>query len=196
VWPGDEPVDWTWTTRIEDGSSVNVGAVRLSTHAGTHVDAPYHVWEEGARTDAFDVSTFVGPAEVIAVEGKGPIRPHHVSEITASRVLFRTTASALPAEVWPETIVPLDPETVSALEERDVVLVGTDAPSVDPLDSADLPAHHALIRAGIANLEGLTLADVDPGLYSLFALPMKMEDADAAPVRAVLGDASFLRGAN
>lgn len=192
VWPGDQPVERSWTTRLEEGGSVNLSAVRMSAHTGTHVDAPFHVRQDGSRTQELDLSVFVGPAEVLDAEAASIIRPHHVQGIQTPRVLFKTAASRLPAEEWPETITSIHPDAVSVLEEHGVCLIGTDAPSVDPLDSTDLPAHHALIDAGIVNLEGLSLDGVDPGPYSLFSLPLKLQDGDAAPVRAVLGDASIL----
>ncbi len=190
VWPGDQEVQWTWTAQLEEGSTVNLGALRLSAHAGTHVDAPYHVQEGGGTTDALDLSVFVGPTAVINVEGASQIRPEHVSAIEVPRVLFKTDASTLPTEEWPDTITPVAPETIRALDEKDTVLIGTDAPSVDPLDSTDLPAHHTLIQHDIVNLEGLRLADVEPGRYRLMALPLRIQGGDAAPVRAVLEDVS------
>ena len=66
------------------------------------------------------------------------------------------------------------------------MLVGTDAPSVDPADSKTLDAHKALARYNIVNLENLLLKDVTPGSYRLVALPLKLPGLDAAPVRAVL----------
>jgi arylformamidase len=185
VWPGDQPVKWDWTARIEDGSSVNLGAMTLSTHAGTHADAPLHVRAEGGTTDDFDLSAFVGPAEVVSV-GDDAIHPRHVEDVDAQRILFKTSASARPPDDWPESVAALNPDTVTALAARDSVLIGTDAPSVDPLDSTELVAHHALIEAGIVNLEGLSLAGVEPGRYQLLALPLKVTGADAAPVRAIL----------
>jgi arylformamidase len=65
-------------------------------------------------------------------------------------------------------------------------LFGTDAPSVDAMDSKTLDAHHALDQGGVAILEGLALAGVPAGDYELIALPLKWQDVDAAPVRAVL----------
>lgn len=189
VWPGDQPVEWRWTARLEEGASVNLGALQLSAHAGTHADAPYHVREEGGTTSQFSLSSFVGPADVVKIDDEADaIRPHHVAHVDASRVLFKTPASALPADTWPDGIIPLHPDTVSALAQSDTVLVGVDAPSVDPLDSTELPAHNALIDAGIVNLEGLALSGVEPGSYLLMALPLNVPDADAAPVRAVLSE--------
>jgi len=189
VWPGDQPVDWRWTAQLEDGDSVNLGAIQLSTHAATHADAPYHVREEGGTTSQLSLSSFVGPAEVVEIEDEADaIRPRHVDSVDAPRVLFKTTASSLPTDTWPDSIVPLHPDAVSALAQSDTVLVGVDGPSVDPLDSTELPAHNALIDAGIVNLEGITVAGVEPGRYVLIALPLNIPDADAAPVRAVLSD--------
>lgn len=192
VWPGDQPVERTWTTRLEEGGSVNLSAVQLSVHAGTHVDAPYHVRDDGDRTEALDLSVFTGPAEVIDVTDDSAVRPRHVEGVQVPRVLVKTAASALSTEEWPDAITPIHPDAVSALDDQGVCLIGTDAPSVDPLDSTELPAHHALIDAGIVNLEGLALADVAPGSYTLLSLPIKLPGGDAAPVRAVLGGPSLL----
>jgi len=155
-------------------------------HVGTHVDAPFHVTEMGATTDDLPLSVFVGPARVIDTGPASQIRPEHVEGRTEERVLFKTEASTLADDEWPDSIVPLTPATIEHLEAEGTVLVGTDAPSVDPLDSASLPAHHGLIDAGIVNLEGLSLEGVSPGRYFLMAFPLKVPGADAAPVRAVL----------
>jgi arylformamidase len=155
---------------------------------GSHVDAPYHVAEEGGTTDTLPLSTFVGEARVFSAEGASSIRPAHVDDVSADRVLFKTEASRLSDDEWPESITPVDPDTIHSLAETGAVLIGTDAPSVDPLESSTLPAHHALIETGLVNLEGLCLENVPPGLYYLMALPLKIPQADAAPVRAVLLD--------
>lgn len=191
VWPGDQPVEWRWTARIQEGASVNLGSIQLSTHAGTHVDAPYHVSESGSRTNELGLSPFVGPAEVISVEESDAIRPEHVADTETRRILFKTAASHVATDDWPQSVTPVLPETVAVLSERDVSLIGTDAPSVDPLDSTSLPGHHALIDEGIVNIEGLDLESVRPGPYALLSLPIKLEAADAAPVRAVLAGPSL-----
>jgi arylformamidase len=103
-------------------------------------------------------------------------------------VLFKTDASALPTEEWPDTITAVAPETIRVLNQKDAVLIGTDAPSVDPLDSTDLQAHHTLIQHRIVNLEGLSLSGVEPDRYRLMAFPLRIQGGDAAPVRAVLED--------
>jgi arylformamidase len=67
-----------------------------------------------------------------------------------------------------------------------VLLLGLDTPSVDALDSEELPVHRALVARRIAILEGLALEGVPEGEYELIALPLPLRDLDGSPVRAVL----------
>jgi arylformamidase len=78
------------------------------------------------------------------------------------------------------------PELPAWLAERGIILIGLDVPSVDALDSKDLPNHHALGSRNIAILESVNLVDVPAGIYELSALPLKIVGADGAPVRAIL----------
>jgi len=190
VWPEDQSVQWSWTARLGQGdASVNLGSLCLSTHTATHVDAPFHVHSEGKTVDALPLDAFTGTAEVVEIkESASWIRPDHVTNVRTNRVLFKTAASSLPDEEWPDAVVPIHPNTIHRLSQEGAVLVGTDAPSVDPLDSSELPAHHALRAAGIVNLEGLTLREIPEGTYELIALPLRIDGGDAAPVRAVLRD--------
>jgi arylformamidase len=80
----------------------------------------------------------------------------------------------------------MEPDVPAFLAERGVVLVGVDVPSVDALDSKELPIHRALAAAGIEILESLHLADVPAGEYELVALPLRLVGADGSPVRAIL----------
>jgi arylformamidase len=72
------------------------------------------------------------------------------------------------------------------LAARGVKLIGMDFPSVDHLDSKDLPIHHEIGRAGLFILESLDLCAAEPGVYDLIALPLRIAGADGSPVRAVL----------
>ena len=67
-----------------------------------------------------------------------------------------------------------------------VILVGLDTPSVDLEQSKELESHHAIHRHDMAILEGVVLSGVEEGLYTLIALPLRMEHGDASPVRAIL----------
>jgi arylformamidase len=96
------------------------------------------------------------------------------------RVLFRTGARHAGA------YRSLTPDGAAFLAGLGLVLVGTDAPSIDPAGDETLPAHRVLARAGVALLESLQLGRVPPGDYELVALPLRIVGGDASPVRAAL----------
>ena len=189
-WPGDTPFRFDLAWRRSEGASVNVGRVESSLHHGTHVDAPFHFDDAGATVDRLDLWPFLGPALVVDARGRDPIRVEDLAglDLAASpRVLLRTDAWADRSR-FPDSIPTLDPAVPAFLGARGVILAGFDLPSVDAIDSKDLPIHHGLAAAGVAILEGLELAGVAPGRYELIALPLRIVGADGAPTRAVLRD--------
>jgi arylformamidase len=101
------------------------------------------------------------------------------------RLLLRTGAWADHSR-FPERVPTIACDVPAFLRSRGIKLLGIDVPSVDTIESKDLPNHHALARCGIHILESLDLSGVEPGLYQLSALPLRLVGADAAPVRAVL----------
>jgi arylformamidase len=188
VWPGDAPCSTHWTMQRSQGMSVNVCELRMSAHTGTHADGPFHVTDEGVRIGAAPLEAYVGPALLLDVTGRAAIDEEVVEPLLAirpERVLFRTGAWTDP-ERFPEAFAALTPGAARRLAEAGVRLVGTDAPSVDPFDSRELAAHHALFEAGAAVLENLLLDGLPEEEYELIALPLRLEEADASPVRAVL----------
>ncbi|WP_137788518.1 arylformamidase [Bacillus sp. E(2018)] len=187
-WPGDTPYhfDLAWTK--EDSGSVNVGKVEMSTHTGTHIDAPYHFTNSGERVGGLDLELYIGRAMVIDVTDMKEITAEIVKarlHADTKRVLFKTNCWK-DRSVFPNKIVPLSPEAVQMLNEFGVCLVGVDMPSVDQLDSKELEAHHALYEHNIHILEGLVLDQVPEGEYELVALPLALKEADGSPVRAIL----------
>ena len=189
VWPGDTAVTFERTWALGPECPVNVSKLTLSTHTGTHADAPFHYDADGAGADALDLSRYLGPCRLVDARGFGPLlRAEHVSaalEGTPPRVLFRTY-EAFPAGQWRSDFTAISHELISALAALGVRLIGVDAPSLDPETSKDLLTHHAVRRSGLSILEGLVLDAVPPGDYELIALPLPLEGLDASPVRAVL----------
>ena len=190
VWPGDTPCCIRWTMLRSEGSSVNVAELRMSAHTGTHADGPFHVSDGGVRIGAAPLESYLGPAVVADARGRAAIDAELVRRVLASaptpeRVLFRTGAWTDPA-VFPTEFAAIAPEAARLLADAGVRLVGVDSPSVDEYTSKDLPTHNVFGEAGIAILENLMLDDVPDGTYELVALPLKLEEADASPVRAVL----------
>lgn len=188
VWPGDVPFSRAVSLSISGGDRTDLSAIETTVHAGAHADAPSHTTAGGATIDAVDLSTYVGPCEVVDVDVApgARIRPDDLPDgLDAPRLLFRTGTFPDPDD-FNEDFAALAPETIDVLAARGVRLVGIDTPSMDLFDDRDLVAHAALARHGIANLEGLVLDGVPAGPHTLVALPLKLRGADASPVRAVL----------
>jgi arylformamidase len=188
VWPGDTPFAAGPTWEIRDGCPVHVSRMTMTTHLGAHTDAPSHFDPAGPAIDAVDLAPYLGPCRVIHCVGASPVMPQDIEarlEAVPPRVLLRTYASA-PLRAWDPAFPAIAPETIALLASKGVILVGTDAASLDPQDSKTLDAHHAVRRHGMAILEGVVLDAVPPGDYELIALPLKLAGMDASPVRAVL----------
>jgi arylformamidase len=188
VWPGDVPFRRRVSQKMEDGANLALSSMRTTLHVGAHADAPSHYALGGAPIDARPLDLYYGPCQVIALEASRGARlmPRDVKdEVRAPRVLFATGTFPDP-NAFSTDFASLSPELVDDLHGKGVVLVGIDTPSVDPFDDKELLAHRALFRRDMANLEGLVLSHVAPGLYTLVALPLRIEGADASPVRAAL----------
>jgi arylformamidase len=165
VWPGDRPFERAWTARLEDGAPCNVGAVSMSCHAGTHIDAPFHFALTGATVDQVPLQACVGPCVVVPLDRLADAVGHE-------RVLVRAAGGA--------------PSLAQVGALAGLRLLGTDAASVDPDGASALDVHHALWHRGAVILEGLVLDGVPDGSYELIALPLRLTGMDAAPVRALL----------
>jgi arylformamidase len=162
----------------------------MSAHTGTHADGPFHVSETGPRIGFAPIDAYVGPAVVADARGREMLDEALVAGVLSrhpapERVLFRTGAWTDP-DVFPTAFPAFTPGAARLLADAGVRLVGTDAPSMDPFTSKDLPAHHVFGGAEVAILENLALDHVPDGEYELMALPLRLEEADASPVRAVL----------
>ncbi|MCM3569171.1 arylformamidase [Neobacillus mesonae] len=188
VWPGDTPFQYTVSSTEEGGTTVNVGSMVLSTHSGTHVDAPFHFDHNGKRIIDLDLDHYAGLAKVVDMTGREQIGIEEVQDMElegVKRILFKTLAWTNP-DKFPDKIPHIEPELASFLAGKGVRLIGVDVPSVDPLDSINLPAHQLLHEKGIHILESLQLDEIEPGDYELIALPLPLAEGDGSPVRAIL----------
>lgn len=187
VWPGDTGFAFERTWKMEEGSPVNVGRMTLSTHSGAHADAPLHYAADGADAASMSLEPYLGRCMVVDARGvEGAIDIGDLPDLAyADRVLFRTW-DAFPHGQWRSDWLPIAPETIDWLAAHGVVLVGTDAPSLDPQESKVMAAHKAVLRHDMRILEGLVLDDVPQGHYELIALPLKLGGGDAGLCRAVL----------
>jgi arylformamidase len=197
VWPGDTPYRRTPVSEpgtLPSGSGPSwellVSSIHTTLHVGAHADAPNHFEPGALGIDRVPLGPYRGACEVVSVilPPGGVIQPSDLGGKlpNAPRVLFKTGSFPDP-ERFEQGFVAFSPELIRWLADAGVVLVGIDTPSVDPFSSKTLPSHHETRRARpLCILEGLELSRAEPGLYELVALPLRLEGADASPVRATL----------
>jgi arylformamidase len=187
-WPGDQPFELRWTLQQARGDSVNVAAITMSVHVGTHTDGGFHVAADGSRAGELPLSAYIGPALVVDARGRAQLDESVLDDVelgSIRRILFRTR-DTVDVTAFPRQFLSPTTGLARRLVAAGVQLIGTDAPSMDHAESKTLDSHHILVQGGVAILENLVLKDVAPGRYTLIALPLKLLDADSSPVRAVL----------
>ncbi len=186
-WPGDVPYSFSLGVKIADGACVNVGSITTSLHTATHCDAPFHYNDAGMTVDQIPLDVFLGRAWVVDVRHCLHDWRIALTDLPekVERLLFHTGGWHDTAR-FPERIPVMSLSVVQWMKSRGVKLVGLDLPSVDELDSKDLPIHQALGQTGITIVEGLWLDAVAAGEYRLLAAPLKVVGTDGAPLRAVL----------
>ena len=188
VWPGDTPLQRELRCDMHRGDNITLSTLHATVHLGAHADAPSHYGVEAPTIDERRLDYYLGPCQVIRVNvaRRTRIAPALLSTtIQTPRVLF-ATGTYPDSEHFNEDFAALAPELVEYLHHRGVQLIGIDTPSVDLFDSKDLPSHRQFLKYDMAILECLMLKDVPEGLYELIALPLKLVDFDASPVRAIL----------
>jgi arylformamidase len=191
-WPGDTAFQYELKWKMAEGATVNVGAVTMGVHNGSHADAPLHFKQDAMTIEQMPLEIYLGDAVVIDLTAK--FKTDQTRQITigdlesspqASRLLLKTGVWR-DSKVFPEWIPVIAPDVAEWLGKRNVKLLGLDLPSVDPIEAKVLVNHHALAAAGIAIVESLDLSEVVAGTYHFSALPLRIAGGDAAPVRAIL----------
>ncbi len=191
VYPKDPPIQITSQSSITTGDEVNIASITINSHAGTHVDAPNHLNIQGMTIDEISLEVFIGPAFVAEISRtKGAITKEELERSVpkgTKRLLLKTINSSF----WkkPETekeFVTISSDAAKWIVQSGILLVGIDYISVEPFESKDLSVHHTLLDYGSMILEGLDLTAVPPGEYNLICLPLKIDNGDGAPVRAIL----------
>jgi arylformamidase len=190
--PGDPPYVRERVGRIGETGDYELSSLRLSAHAGTHLDSPSHFCLGGKTIDAYSAGEFILPARVVEVADREAVRPEEIASalpLPGEAVLFRTANSLSGRSTrgaFSPDYVCLTPEAALLCVEKGVRLVGLDYITVERYGDQAFPVHHALSENGILILEGIHLGHVPPGDYLLLCLPLKIRGGEASPVRAVL----------
>ena len=200
VWPGDKPFK-----RTENKTTAITSRLDLSTHTGTHIDAPRHFLFNKQGVDSIVLNKLIGKCRVIEIKFPSPgagegsrersrsnqlirisdfvkfkIRPH-------DKILFKTRNSKLlRLKKFTADYVSLSLEAAKYLATKKIDLVGIDYYGIEAKSASGHPVHKTLLKAGIVIVEGLDLSKVKPGNYNLAALPLKIVGADGSPARVIL----------
>jgi kynurenine formamidase len=183
-------------SRIDEGQDAYISWLSLGAHTLTHFDAPSHylqeAFESGKGIESINLDIMIGPALVVETPPNQNISAEALESLNlptgVERVLFKTSSSAknlLYKSAFDPSYVALTTDGARWLGKTNIKFVGIDYLSIARF--ADITeAHRALLGQGIIPVEGLDLTQVEPGVYDLVCLPLKIHGSDGAPGRCVL----------
>jgi len=198
VYSGNPEVKITKFNTIPENSS-NISLIEIGSHTGTHLDAPKHVAEKGAGMDNFSLEQFIGNAKVFDfsyLQPGGSVKVSDFEKILTENsdieiqagdiVLLKTSNSKRGYAEFYADFVYLDGNAAKFLADKKVKLVGIDYLSIKQKGSKDNRPHTELLDKNIPILEGINLNKISQGQYILQCFPIKFEDIDGSPTRAIL----------
>lgn len=177
-----------------DGKGVRETRLSINLHTGTHMDAPLHMVQGGSTTSEFDPENFVLKAKVVDlshVENSITAEDLKNIEIKDGDFLIFKTKNSLD-EGFNKKFVFIEISAAAYLADKKVKGVGIDSLGIER-SQAGHPSHVTLMNSNCLILEGLRLKEVPAGEYVLLAAPVKIKDVEAAPVRALLIEPSWLQ---
>ncbi len=194
TYEGDPPVVCKPFSAVQRGrpDTCSVTELSLSSHSGTHVDAPCHFVLGGAGVDEVPLSDLCGPARVVDLT-KGPrtIDAETLESLSldgVERLLLKTSNGDLLDEPFTTDYAHLGLSGATWVRDHGLRLVGIDYLSVEAPGSSGFPVHHTLLEAEppVIIVEGLDLRPVEAGDYDLCVLPLCLAGGDGAPARAMV----------
>lgn len=193
VYPGTEPPLFTTGCSIDDDGFLEK-KITLYSHTGTHIDAPAHLIKGSNTLNMLPINHFYGKAFLLNVaDSENRIIGTQELELygnTISQVDFLLIYTGWSLywgnEKYFSDYPVLSSEAASWLSRFGLKGIGFDAISADKADTQDFPVHKAFLKKDtiiIENLTNLEKLPCDQFIFSCF--PLRIEDADGSPVRAV-----------
>nr|WP_292349244.1 MULTISPECIES: cyclase family protein [unclassified Methanoregula] len=182
VFPGDIIPSFSQS----DHGRYLISDLHLSSHTGTHIDAPAHYLKSGDTIDTVPLRNLMGGCRVIDVSGAGSlITAAHLRGMIrgATRILLKTRFSGM--DTFTNAYPSLALDAAFLLTDAGVECIGIDSPSIESFE-CDGSVHRQLLEKGCLIIEVLDLSGVPEGDYEMVALPLRLEGLDGAPARVVL----------
>lgn len=194
VYPGGpKPQNKIISTVKEDGYKET--EIHINSHNGTHMDSPNHVFEDGVSLDKIDVINFVGNAALVDCSclGEGDIitydfiEKHKEAIDNSDFIVFKTNWSKYwNTDKYLGNYPVISDEVVDFIVTSKKKGIAFDTISVDSIDATILHKHHKILSNNILVFENLTNLDlIDTDTFVFCALPLKLENSDGAPIRAI-----------
>jgi len=196
MFPGSpKPQFISWSTIKKDG--YNLELLFLSSHSGTHMDAPYHFIKNGKKIHEIPVSRLTNNAILIKLRKKAnqAISKNDIIKFEKKHGIIPTNATIIFATGWQKNLQStnyfkknpgLSVSAAKYLTSKKINLVGIDSPSIDLGNEKKFSVHQILSKNNILIVENLTNLTKIPGNYfKLVVLPLKLKDATGSPVRAI-----------
>lgn len=194
TYPG-HPIPTTKLVKTIEKDGYNLHLLCLSTHVGTHLDSPYHVNENGCRTNHIPLERLVGDAVFLDMSSKKPNEFIGVTDLKEKDHLIRSNDIVLLytgfCKMWGQrTYISSHPylseNAADWLRNKKIKVLAIDTVSVDSASSEDLPVHKILLASDIAIIENLANLDsIRQPRLSVIALPLKIKGVDGAPIRVI-----------
>ncbi|MFH0960396.1 MAG: cyclase family protein [Pseudomonadota bacterium] len=190
VFPGDPPFSISAVVSRENHDEFNLSLLSMTTHTGTHVDAPLHYLDGGGTIDSIPADILVGEGIVLDVKDADIITRAILEKSPwkkETRIFLKTKRRGEPQGKKLNKKYPyISDSGAQLLIERGVKLVGIDCMSVDRIDDQYAPVHKLLLSSGIIIVEGLDLDDAPIGTCRIYCLPLKIRGGDGAPARVFI----------
>ena len=196
TFPGSpQPNFINWETLEKDG--YNLELLFLSSHTGTHIDAPYHFLKKGQKIHQVVTRRLVTEAILIKIRkvANQSITKTDIQKFEkkfgkiedGSTVIFHTGwQKNLKKESYFLKNPGLAVSAAKYLASKKINMVGIDSPSIDLGKDSKFSVHHILAKSGILIVENLAnLEKINSEMFHLIVAPLKLKNATGSPIRAM-----------
>ncbi len=187
-----DPITFVNKYRSIDQDGYNLSQVILSSHVGTHIDAPYHFLEQGVTLDRVPLDRLIGNARLLDLSFKKAKElitrkemESYDSVISRDDIIILRTDwyKKFPSHEYGYDNPNVSTEAVKYLVQKKIKMLAVESPTLNWEDNPD--AHKILLSAGILLVEGLAYLDkISTETFTFYAIPLKIKDIDGFPVRA------------